>query len=149
MMRAVIAATASMLAVTAVLAEPDIFEQRTALMKGQGQCVYRDMNRMMKGEEPYNQAKVDECFGKLKASVAKIASVFPASSKGPNPKSDYIVLDKFWDSKADVDARIAKLQKDVGDAAPKATSEAGFKAVFPAVLQDCNGCHNEYRKKKS
>ena len=149
MKRAVIAATASMLAITAVLAQSDIFEQRTALMKAQGQCVYRDMNRMMKGEVAYDQARVDECFAKLKDSVTKIASVFPDSSKGPNPKSEYIILDKFWDSKADIDARVTKLKKDVDEAAPKATSEAGFKAVFPAVLQDCSGCHNEYRKKKS
>jgi len=148
MMRAVIAATASMLAVTAVLAQSDVYEQRTALMKAQGQCVYRDMSKMMKGESPYDQAKVNECFAKLKETVPKIESVFPASSKAPNPKSDYIILDKFWDSKADVDARVAKLKKDVDEGASKATSEAGFKAAYPAIQQGCSGCHNEYRKKK-
>ena len=75
--------------------------------------------------------------------------MFPDSSKGNNPKSEYIILDKFWDNKADIDARIVKLKKDVDEAASKATSEAAFKAVYPAVQQDCSGCHNEYRKKKS
>src|SRR5258708_3990421 len=116
MKRTVLAAAASVLAVTAVLAQSDLLEQRTALMKGQGQCVYRDLSRMAKGDDPYSQAKVDECFAKLKQSTAKIASVFPDSSKGANdPKSDYIVLDKLWDNKADFDARIAKLTKDLDE----------------------------------
>lgn len=148
-MRTVVIAAASMLAVTAVLAQSDVFEQRTALMKTQGQCVYRDMGRMAKGDDPYNQAKVNECFAKLKETTAKIPSMFPASTKGANnPKSDYIVLDKMWDNKADFDARVAKLRKDVDEAAAKANNEAGFKATYTTVRDDCSGCHDTYRKKK-
>jgi cytochrome c556 len=149
MMRTLLVAATSVLAVTAVLAQSNLAEQRTALMKAQGQCVYRDMARMAKGDDPYNQAKVDECFGKLKETTAKIESVFPDSSKGLNdPKSDYIVLDKLWDNKADFEARVAKLRKDVDEGAAKATSEAGFKAAYPALREGCSGCHDAYRKKK-
>lgn len=150
MMRIVFVIAASALTATAVLAQSDVLEQRTALMKAQGQCVYRDLSQMMKGDAPYNQAKVDECFAKLKETSAKIESVFPASSKGASdPKSEYLALDKVWDNKADFEARVAKLKKDLDESAPKANSEAGFKATYTTIREDCNGCHEAYRKKKS
>jgi cytochrome c556 len=150
MVRIMLAVTASLFAVTAVLAQSDLVEQRTALMKGQGRYIYRDLARMMRGDDPYDQAKVDEAFAKLKDSSAKIESVFPASSKGRNDaKSDYITLDKLWDNKADFDARVAKLQKVLEQDAPKAKSQEGFKTVYPEVRKTCDDCHEAYRAKKS
>ena len=54
----------------------------TTVMRDQGAVLYRTMGGIVKGEAPFEKAKVDELFAQLAASVAKIPNVYPESSKG-------------------------------------------------------------------
>ena len=50
----------------------------------------------------------------------------------------------------DVKARFAKLGADAKDAAAKVTDLDSFKAAFGSIgKNDCGGCHEHYRVKKS
>ncbi len=150
MMRIMFVVAASALTVTAALAQSDVLEQRTALMRAQGQAVYRDMGRMMKGDDPYDQAKVDAAFAKLKDTTSRFLGVFPADRKGGvDPKAEYFASDKVWDNRADFEARAAKFAEDVNELGPKAKSVEGFKEVYPELRKNCDGCHEIYRVKKS
>lgn len=149
MMRAVIAATASMIAVTAVLAQSSVLEQRTALMKTQSEAAWRGLKPMVEGKAEYDQAKVDAAFAKLKDTTSRLMAVFPADQKGGvDPKANYFASDKVWDNRADFEARAAKFAKDVDEFAPKAKSLEALKAVYPGLDKNCTGCHDVYRVKK-
>ena len=50
----------------------------------------------------------------------------------------------------DLKARFAKLSTDAKEAAGKVTDLDGFKAAFGSIgKNDCGGCHEQYRVKKS
>jgi cytochrome c556 len=149
MMRVLVAATASVFVVTAVLAQSSAIEQRTALMKKQSEAAWRGLKPMAEGKAEYDQAKVDEAFAKLKDTTSRFLTVFPADQKGGvDPKATYFASDKVWDNRADFEARAAKFAKDVAELAPKANSLDGLKAVYPQLDKNCQGCHDVYRVKK-
>ena len=65
------------------------------------------------------------------------------------PDADYYASAKVWENKADFDARLAKLIKDIDENAPKAKNLDGLKDARAAIVQTCNSCHEVYRVKKS
>jgi cytochrome c556 len=149
MMRLTLAAAALTIGVATVAAQSALVLERAELMYDQSEYVYRTLNKMARGEIPYDQAKVDEAFAKLKEIAGKLPALYVETAKGQSPDADYYASEKVWQNKSDFDARLAKLAKDVDENAPKATSLDGLKQARAAVAETCNSCHEVYRVKKS
>jgi cytochrome c556 len=138
--RTVLAITAFALGVTAVAAQ-DTIADRKALMKQQGAQTAQGA-KFMKGEEPFDLAKVKNIFAVLASTAEKIPALFPDSSK----TGDTAALPAIWEKKDDFNAIAAKLAADAKAAQASVTDEASFKAAFPVVTKNCGGCHQPYRK---
>lgn len=129
--------------------QSDPVDQRAVLMHKQGNIVYGTFNKMVRGEEAYDQAKVDEGLAALKELSRKMPPLYPETAKGRSPDADYYASSKVWENKADFDARLAKLIKDIDANAPKATSLDGLKEARAAIAKTCSDCHEIYRVKKN
>ena len=146
MTRIVLAAAAVALAVTAVAAQSDPIAARKALMKKNGDEA-KVGAAMVKGEAPFDLTKAHAIFATFADAAAKMPALFPDNSK---TGGDTAALPAIWENKADVDARFAKF-----GAAAKAAQSAvkdldTLKATWPGLLKDnCGGCHEKYRQKKS
>jgi len=133
---------------TTAVAQSEVLPS-TALMRTQSQHLYRTLNRMVRGEEPYDQAKVEAAFAGLAGTSAKIPSAFPESSQGKiSAESNYQASPKVWETKADFDARAAALAKAIEDNRGKVTTLDGLKVAYPLVSGRCDACHETYRLRK-
>jgi len=146
MIRIVLAASAVALAITAVVAQSDPIAARKALMKANGDQA-KIGNAMAKGEAPFDLAKVATIFATFGDAAAKAPALFPDDSK---TGGDTAALPTIWENKADFNARLEKFGTDT-----KATQSAikdldTFKAAWgPFLKNNCGGCHETYRQKKS
>ncbi|MBI3759978.1 MAG: cytochrome c [Deltaproteobacteria bacterium] len=147
--RALMAAAAVAIGVTAVSAQSEVLSS-TKLMREQGQAMYRVLNGMVKGEMPYDQAKADEALATLAGTAPKIPEAFPASIKGKTtPDSRFSTSAKAWENRADFEDYAKNLAKAIAENRGKVTSLEGLKAAYPALSDNCTGCHNDYRVRKS
>jgi cytochrome c556 len=127
---------------TSVMAQPDVIKARQELMKRSGQQM-GVVGRMVRGQDPFDAAKVNGAFDAWADKAQKLPAAFPDASKSGQTNA----LPKLWEDRAGFSAEIAKFQKDVADNRGKAAANLdGLKAAFPAILNDCNGCHEKYRK---
>ena len=149
MTRIVLAIAVAAFGVTAVVAQSDLLSS-TALMREQAQATYNVLNKMVKGEIPYEQAKVDDAVAKLVATAARIPQAFPASIKGKtSANTRYSASPKVWDNRADFEEYASNLSKAIVDLRGKAKSLDDLKAAYPALNDACNGCHQDYRLRRS
>ena len=150
MIRTVFAVAAIGFGVTAVVAQSDPVQERNALMKSMWRDGFSSPFRMVRGQEPYDAAKVGAGFDKMAEIATKVAPLWPANSRPTNPTTDYYSSAKVWQTKSDFDARLAKFAKDVADNRAKATTNLdGLKAAFEVVNKNCDDCHEPYRVKRS
>ncbi|MDF2117552.1 cytochrome c [Roseiarcaceae bacterium H3SJ34-1] len=132
-----------------VMAQSELL-QSTVLMRQQGTLVYRNLNSMVKGDAPYDQAKVDEILRDLGASAAKISAAFPASDKGKESQgSRYVASPKVWEARADFDAKAANMVKVMQDVQGKPKSLDQLKVAATAINGACDACHDTYRIRKN
>jgi cytochrome c556 len=143
MMRLALAGLLLAFGIGAVLADSDTIAQRRALMKANGDAT-KIVVGMLKGA-PFDLASVQAALKSYGDAAAKAPALFPQDSKS----GDTNALPAIWDSKADFDARFAKLAQDVAAASAAISDAASFKAQMPAVLKNCGDCHELYRAKKS
>lgn len=133
----VLGAALAVAGVTGVFAQA---EQREATMKEVGGA-FGPLNRMNRGQAPYDGAQAAAHFEKIAAAATTFATLFEGA---PSPSGDS--LPSIWENKADFDARIAKLAADAKTgAAEAAKGEAEFKAAFATIQPQCGGCHQKYR----
>ena len=120
-------------------------------MKDMSQPMYGVLNRMVKGEVPYDQAKASEALAKLADVAPKIPQAFPASSKGKtSPDTRYSASPKVWDNRADFEEYASNLAKTIADSRGKvAEFSKELKAAYPEINDACNGCHQDYRLRRS
>jgi len=124
--------------------------QSTVLMRQLGTTVYRNVNSIVKGETPYDQAKVDQLLKDLSASAAKISAAFPAGDKGKESQgSRYVASPKVWETRADFDAKAANMVKVAQEAQAKSKSLDDFKVAAAAINAACDSCHDTYRVRKN
>jgi cytochrome c556 len=136
------------LSVGAVIAQQNPIAERKDAMKTQGRAMYGVLNRMVRGQEPYDKAKVDAAFAQLAATSPKLKSLYPDTAKSPVPSNDdFSASAKVWENKADFDARIDTLVKTVSDNQSKAGDLDQLKVAYEAVNKVCTGCHEVYRVK--
>ena len=130
---------------TSVMAQSDPIATRKATMKKVGEGAAA-VGKIAKGEAPFDLATVQAALKTMEDAAKVMPTLFPDKSK---TGGDTAALPKVWETKADFDAKWAKLGADASAAAAKIKDEASFKAEFPAVGKNCGGCHESYRAKKS
>ena len=134
------------LGVSVGIAQQDPIAARRALMKGNGDQAKAGA-AMIKGEAPFDLDKAKQIFTAFEDAAAKAPSLFPPNSKtGGDTAAD----PKIWENMDDFKARFAKFGTDAKDAVAKVTDLDSFKAAFGSIgKNDCGGCHEKYRIKKS
>jgi cytochrome c556 len=146
MIRAFFAVAAIALGVSVALAQQDPIAARRALMKANGDEAKAGA-AMAKGEAPFDLAKARKMFSTFEDAAAKAPSLFPDNSK---TGGDTAAKPEIWENIEDFKARLVKLGTDSKAALDSVTDLDTFKAAFGNIgKNDCAGCHEKYRVKKS
>ena len=146
MIRVFCAATLAAVASTAtiVLAQQNPILARQEIMKKSDDDL-KELSRMMRGEVPYDAAKVSAAYASMEDSYKKGHGLFTENSKtGEKTRAS----PKIWENRADFDAKLAAFIKVAGEAKTKATNEEAFKTVHQAVIKACDNCHADYRMRR-
>jgi len=146
MFRSVFAVAVIALGVSAAIAQQDPIAARRSLMKTNGDQAKIGAS-MMKGETPFDLDKARAIFTTFEDAAAKVPALFPENSKtGGDTAADL----KIWANMDDVKARFVRFGNDARDALANVKDLDSFKAAFGAIgKNDCGGCHEKYRIKKS
>jgi cytochrome c556 len=142
--RSVLAVAALAIGVTAVVAQGDPIAARKALMKGNNDNA-RNLVQMIRGEQPFAEAKVRAAFAQFSETAQKLPALFPDNSKtGENTRA----TPKIWETRADFDAKIAAFAKATADHRDKVKNLEELKIALPAMSKACDGCHEQYRSRQ-
>lgn len=134
--------TAVAASTTAVLAQDIAAEREPTMKKVSG--AFATVNKMNRGQAPYDGAAAAEAFTTIAASTKHFATLFPADGKAAGR-----ALPSIWEKKADFDARLVKLETTATAAAAEASKgEAEFKTAFATIGPQCGSCHEIYRGKE-
>jgi cytochrome c556 len=127
---------------SAVIAQSNPIQARQALMKANGRNA-GVVARMVKGQDPFDPAKVDAAFAQWAETAQKLPELFPDDSKtGDKTRA----APKIWQAKADFDAKAAAFGKVVADNHDSAKASLdGLKVAVAAVGKACGNCHEDYR----
>jgi cytochrome c556 len=135
------AAVAVALVSSAVVAQTDPLAARKALMK-QNSDGAKVVIAMMRGQVPFDAAKIDAAFSQWTDTAQKLPGLFPPGSD----KGDTRASPKIWQNKADFDAKATEFGKAVAENRDKAKqSIEGLKAAVSVVGRACDNCHEDYR----
>ena len=142
---AVLAAVFVALWAGAVIAQSDPIATRMALMKG-NQDNATLVVQMMKGQAPFDAAKVDAAFAQWADTAQKLPGLFPDNSKSGQKTR---AAPKIWMTKSDFDDKAAEFGKVVAENRDKAKGSLdGLRAAIPAIGNACDNCHKDYRLAK-
>ena len=145
MMRAAFVIIAIAFGVTAVAAQSDPIAARQALMKTNGRQAKLGSD-MIRGNVAFDLGNAKAIFSSFIDAANKMPNLFPENSK---TGGDTSASPEIWQHLDDVRARFAKFAAD-SKAAQDATKDLdSFRAGFRNVAQNCDGCHEHYRVKKS
>jgi cytochrome c556 len=145
-MFAVASIAAVALGVSMAVAQQDVIKERKDIMKGNGDQAKIGAG-MAKGEQPFDLAAAQKIFATYVDAAAKMPSLFPDNSK---TGEDTAALPKVWEDMADFKARFVKFGDDAKAAQGSVKDLDTFKAAFGDIgKNDCGGCHQLYRAKKS
>jgi cytochrome c556 len=143
---AVVSVVAVALGVGVAVAQQDVIKERKDLMKANGDEA-KIGAAMAKGEKPFDLAAAQKIFATFADAAAKMPNLFPDNSK---TGEDTAALPKIWEDMADFKARFAKFGDDAKAAQGSVKDLDSFKAAFGNIgKNDCGGCHQIYRAKKS
>jgi cytochrome c556 len=139
--RSMLAAFAAVLAL-GQSAQCDPVSDRKALMKGNLEGAL-NLVKMIRGQNPFDQEKVNAAFEQWADTVKKLPDLFPTP---PAPGEDTRALPRIWENKADFEVKIAGFEKAVSENKNKAATLDELKVVFPRINDSCNACHELYRR---
>ena len=122
----------------------DVIKARKEALKTMGKAT-KDPAAMLKGEEPFDAAKVQAALRAYMNEAPGLVRMFPDDSK---TGGDTEVLPAIWDNKPDFEGRYTKLGAAAKAAAAAITDEVSFLEEFPKVVEQCAACHKKYRVKK-
>jgi len=150
MIRTVFAIAAITLGVTAAIAQQDPIAARKALMKANADQA-KIAVAMTKGEAPFDLEKAHKVFATFEDAAAKAPALFPENSIDQATADDpYSASPDIWQNLEDFKARFAKFGADAKAADASVKDLESFKAAFANIgKNDCGGCHEKYRLKKS
>jgi cytochrome c556 len=145
-MFAVASVAAVALGISVAAAQQDVIKERKDIMKGNGDQA-KIGAAMAKGEQPFDLAAAQKIFATYADAASKMPSLFPDNSK---TGEDTAALPKVWEDMADFKARFVKFGDDAKAAQGSVKDLDTFKAAFGDIgKNDCGGCHQLYRAKKS
>ncbi|QQO17194.1 cytochrome c [Bradyrhizobium diazoefficiens] len=147
MKRTMIVAGILLLGAGAVMAQQEIAVQQDNLMRSIAKNQYGIIQKMTKGDIPYDRKAAEQAIASIEADVAKIAKTFEVNPKQDVVNATYGSSQKIWQNKADFDSKIPPVQKAIADVKGKITDLASLKAAYTAVNDRCNDCHETYRVK--
>lgn len=147
MKRTVVVVGTLLLGAGTVMAQQEIAVQQDNLMRGQAKSLYDVMQKMVKGQIPYNQAAVDAAITDLEASVPKIPATFATNPKQDVVNGWYGSSQKVWQNKADFDAKVPPVSKAIADVKGKIRDVDSLKLAYDSINGKCNDCHETYRVK--
>jgi cytochrome c556 len=150
MIRLLFAVVAIALGGSIATAQQDPIAARKALMKSNLDQA-KIGAAMTKGEVPFDLDKVHKIFATFEDTAAEAPALFPANSVDEATADDsYSASAKIWENMDDFTARLAKFGDDAKAAAASVKDLDSFKAAFGNIgKNDCGGCHEQYRVKKS
>jgi len=136
------AVVAGLVAATAAYAQTNVIQQRRAAMKAIGEQTDIAAS-ILKGQAPFSVEKAELVFQTYKDKMVGFEKLFPPGSDTGETKATAAV----WSDRAGYDAAIAKFNQAVADNAANGVTEAGFKAAFTAVAENCRACHQSYKSR--
>jgi len=137
-----IAAAMTVLAFGAVsIAQQDPLATRKALMKRNNDNAAL-LVKMMRGQVPFDAAKVDEALAQWADTGQKFPSLFPDNTKTGDTRATPAV----WEKRAEFNALAARFAKNSNDSRGKAKNADDVKAIINRIGQDCGDCHETFRK---
>jgi len=143
MLRTVVAISAiAMVGAAVAVAQTDPIAQRKAMMKENGKNSGA-VNRMIKGEDPFDAAKARAAFVNWADAAKKLPPLFASA---PPAGADTRALPKIWENKADFDAKLATFGKAADDSKDKVKTLDELKVAFPTVSKACADCHEANRR---
>lgn len=147
MKRTMIVVSTLLLGAGAVMAQQELAVQQDNLMRSIAKNQYGVIQKMTKGEIPFDQKAADQAIANIEADVAKIAKTFAVNPKQDVVNATYGASPKVWQNKADFDAKIPPVQKAIADVKGKITDVASLKAAYTSINDRCTDCHETYRVK--
>ena len=144
MIRKFIVAGLLIAGVGAAVAQTDPIAQRKQTMKTLGGFWYGDVGKMMKGEAPYDAAKVKAALDQMVLASKTMPTLFPDTAK---TGGDTHALPAIWEKKDDFNARWKKIGEEATAAMASIKDDASLKATQPNLNKNCNDCHSTFRAK--
>ena len=115
--------------------------ERKAILKTFGAAA-GDMGKMVRGEQPFDAAKVKANLMVYIDGTKKLPGLFPDDSKtGGNTEA----LPAIWEKKAEFVAIYAKLGADAEAADKAITNVDTLKTEWPKLTANCGTCHKTFR----
>lgn len=106
----------------------------------------REPTAMLKGETPFDAAKIQVVLRAIETGSAELRTLFPDDSKtGGNTEA----LPVIWEKKAEFEGLYTKIGTDAKTAELAIKDEATLKSELPKVLGTCGTCHRNFRERKS
>jgi len=136
-----------MLGVTAASAQScqDIIDKRQSLMKKSG-AEAKIGSEMIKGERPFDLAKVREIYAAFADDATQMPTLFPDCSKTGHKTT---AAPAIWQKTDDFKAAIAKFAADIKAAQDSTKDIDTLKAGFQTIGRNCSSCHQTFRTKSS
>jgi cytochrome c556 len=136
-----------MLGVTAATAQScqDIIDKRQTLMKKSG-AEAKIGSAMIKGERPFDMAKVREIYAAFADDATQMPTLFPDCSKTGHKTT---AAPAIWQKMDDFKAAIAKFAADIKAAQDSTKDVDSLKANFQIIGKNCSNCHQSFRVKSS
>jgi cytochrome c556 len=109
--------------------------------------MYGVIQKMTKGDIPYDQKAVDAAIAQLAESVPTIPKVFATNPKEDVVNANYGSSPKIWQNKADFDAKVPPVAKTIADVKGSIKDVASLKVAYDKIQEKCTDCHETYRLK--
>ena len=137
-----------LLGVTAAAAQncPEFIQKRQTLMKRSGDEA-KIGTAMIKGERPFDAAKVQEIYAAFADDAKQMPTLFPDCSKAGAKTT---AAPAIWERMDDFKAAIAKFAADIKAAQDNNTKDLdALKANFQTIGKNCSSCHQTFRIRTS
>lgn len=108
---------------------------------------FKPVGEILKGTVAYQAVDV----GKLTARVSFLTGLLPDAFPDVSQTGDTQAKSEIWSNRTDFDRRLSEFAQHAAALSQVVGQHGGnsdaFQAAVRAVVQDCKGCHDNYRNK--
>jgi cytochrome c556 len=108
---------------------------------------FRPVGEILRGTATYESVDVDKYATRVSFLTGLLAEAFPDSSQ----TGDTAAKPEIWSNRADFNRRLNEFTQHAAALSQLTKQHGGnaeaFKAAARTVVQDCKGCHDNYRNK--